>query len=145
MSSAYERLVDALRDEGLRVLEGSTNARAQCPAHGSRGLTLALRAGDGRALLHCFAGCADTDVLAVLKLGVRDLFDNPRREYVYRPRRPRPLPAEHGGIGDPSHWCDRAVQQQRLEATEEYRSHLVSLQEWARIGTYPGAWGRGTA
>lgn len=85
--SAYERILDALAGHGHRIHRSSGQARAQCPAHGSRGLTLAVHAGEGRASLHCFAGCSDEDVLAALGLAVRDLFDAPGKppEQAYAP------------------------------------------------------------
>lgn len=52
-----------------------------CPgpmhARGDRNPSLSLSIGaEGRALLHCHAGCATPDVLAALGLGMRDLFVN---------------------------------------------------------------------
>lgn len=75
--TAYARILDTLRAAGARVVERNGTARAQCPVHESRGLTLAIRDRDGKASVHCFAGCADTDVLAEIGLAVRDLFDAP--------------------------------------------------------------------
>lgn len=88
MTSPYERLIDALAAH-VQVRDMGTNARAQCPSHGSRGLTLAIRAGttdDGRAkaTLTCFGGCEADDVLTVIGLTIADLYE-PRtgeREYV---------------------------------------------------------------
>lgn len=78
--SAYAHILDALAGHGYRIHRTGDRARAQCPVHGSRGLTLALRAGDGRAIVHCFAGCSDEDVLDALGLAVRDLFDDPKKQ-----------------------------------------------------------------
>ena len=52
---------------------GSRNkARAKCPVHKSRGLTLALKAGSERVSITCHAGCHSDDVLATLGLTWRD-------------------------------------------------------------------------
>jgi hypothetical protein len=49
--------------------------RARCPAHGGKSVSLAITEGDsGRLLLHCFAGCQVSDVLAAVGLEVSDLF-----------------------------------------------------------------------
>lgn len=76
--SAYETIVAALEDHGMRTYVRSDSTRAQCPVHQSRGLTLSVRRMPDRASVLCFAGCDDTDVLSAIRLGVRDLFDEPR-------------------------------------------------------------------
>jgi hypothetical protein len=48
---------------------------AKCPAHEDRARSLSLRLGDdGRLLLHCFAGCRASEIVAALGLELRDLF-----------------------------------------------------------------------
>lgn len=48
---------------------------ARCPAHADRSASLSVAEGaDGRALLHDFAGCPVTDVLAAIGLSIADLF-----------------------------------------------------------------------
>jgi hypothetical protein len=60
---------------------------AVCPAHQDKSPSLSLsRAGDGRALVHCFAGCDPRDVLGAVGLEMRDLFpenmsQDQRREF----------------------------------------------------------------
>jgi hypothetical protein len=47
--------------------------RCRCPAHSSRGSTLALRDGDRGLIAKCFAGCDRRDILAALRrLGLLD-------------------------------------------------------------------------
>lgn len=64
----------------------------QCPAHHDSTPSLAITAGqDGRALLHCFAGCRTEEVLQALGLTWRHLYDKPwltpqRHLSVVRPR-----------------------------------------------------------
>jgi hypothetical protein len=88
MTTPYERVIDALAAH-VQVRDQGSNARAQCPAHESRGLTLAVRAGttdDGRdkATVTCFASCETTDILAVIGLTLGDLYEPKTgpREYV---------------------------------------------------------------
>jgi hypothetical protein len=48
---------------------------AKCPAHQDKTPSLSLSRGkDGRALVHCYAGCETRDVLAAVGLELRDLF-----------------------------------------------------------------------
>lgn len=89
MTTPYEKVIDALAAHGVQVRDQGTTARAQCPSHGSKGLTLAVRAGttdDGRekAIVTCFAGCETTDILDVIGLTLGDLYEPKTgpREYV---------------------------------------------------------------
>ncbi|KAF0968363.1 MULTISPECIES: AAA family ATPase [Gordonia] len=79
MSSAYERVIDALRANGSRVEDrGRNDAMAQCPAHDDRNPSLRVsvgRAGD-RAVIHCFAGCARAEVVEALGMNMHDLYDD---------------------------------------------------------------------
>jgi putative DNA primase/helicase len=48
---------------------------ARCPAHNDSVNSLSVGEGDdGRALLHCHAGCSFEDVVAALGITVRSLF-----------------------------------------------------------------------
>ena len=48
----------------------------KCPVHDDRVASVSLSEGDeGRALVHCHAGCATADILAAIGLTVADLFD----------------------------------------------------------------------
>lgn len=61
------------RPSGLRRTPFGWQAR--CPAHDDKNPSLSLAEGDdGRALLHCHAGCDPRDVLTGLGLKFRDLF-----------------------------------------------------------------------
>ncbi|WP_288337061.1 DUF3631 domain-containing protein [uncultured Gordonia sp.] len=77
MSTAYDRIRDALVDHGSQVKEGDRDLMAQCPAHndGRPSLHVSVGKTGDRAVLNCFAGCADTDVLTALGLAAADLFD----------------------------------------------------------------------
>jgi hypothetical protein len=57
---------------------GTNRWQARCPAHDDRSPSLSLREGqDGRVLIHCFAGCTHTAILAKLGLAQSDLFAGP--------------------------------------------------------------------
>ncbi|MHB1991678.1 hypothetical protein [Metallibacterium scheffleri] len=80
-SSPLDHLLAALERHGQMVRRGGPRggavrtARAQCPAHGSRSLTLSLcETAEGAALLHCHAGCAVDGVLAAVGLQPVDLY-----------------------------------------------------------------------
>ena len=54
---------------------GTGRYLAKCPSHDDRSPSLSLRElEDGRVLLHCFGGCAVTDVVAAIGLELSDLF-----------------------------------------------------------------------
>lgn len=61
---------------------GQGRWKACCPAHDDREPSLSIReAGDGKVLVHCWAGCTPTDITAAIGLELRDLFpgDKPAR------------------------------------------------------------------
>jgi len=62
---------------------------ARCPAHEDRSPSLAIKdCGDGRVLIHCFAGCETEDVLSAVGLTFADLM--PERingQHSFRPQR----------------------------------------------------------
>jgi hypothetical protein len=79
---------------------------------------------DDGAGIHCFGGCETVDVLASVGLSMRDLFDDDDTDWKHRRTwTPRPAP---GPIGDPKHWCDRAMQQQRLDADPAWQARLAA-------------------
>lgn len=62
---------------------------ACCPAHPDKSPSLSIRAlPDGRILLHDFAGCGASDVVAALGLTVGDLFPKPIYQGAPRIRQP---------------------------------------------------------
>ena len=63
-----------------KVAEISNGWTARCPAHDDRVNSLSIAEGaDGRALLHCHAGCTFEDVVVALGISVRSLFVRRRR------------------------------------------------------------------
>lgn len=63
---------------------------ACCPAHGDKSPSLAIREiDDGRVLLHCFANCETSEVLAAVGLTFSDLFpEKPVGDHGKPERRP---------------------------------------------------------
>ena len=74
--------LDGVKQHGARY-------SARCPAHDDSDPSLSLSRGeDGRALVHCYAGCENRDVLAAVGLEMRDLFpDNLSHEQRQQYRR----------------------------------------------------------
>lgn len=70
------------RLDGVRRGERKDHWRAICPAHESKHRTPSLSIGlaEDRVLIHCFAGCGASDVMASVGLSLSDLFDDPPKE-----------------------------------------------------------------
>jgi hypothetical protein len=78
--TALERMLGSLQ----KVKGRNGSWTACCPAHNDKGPSLAIReTPDGRILLHCFAGCETSNIVASLGMDMTDLFppDEKRREY----------------------------------------------------------------
>lgn len=74
------------RLEGVRKI-GAEKWIARCPSHEDHSPSLAIReCNDGTTLIHCFALCSATEVLAALGLELRDLFPA-RLEHGIKPKR----------------------------------------------------------
>jgi len=85
MEGPLKRL--AARLEGVR--RNGHGWVARCPAHDDREPSLSLSEGDdGRALLHCHAGCPTEHILAAVGLELRELF--PAAEPLRHPRHGAP-------------------------------------------------------
>lgn len=88
-TTAFDRLGDVLDRHGLKISARATDGgypkfSAQCPGHDDRHPSLSVTGIDGQALMHCHAGCDTRDVLDVLGLSMRDLYDQPQgAEYRY--------------------------------------------------------------
>jgi hypothetical protein len=83
-ATAYERLLDDLRNDGKVVKENSVwQASAQCPAHDDNNPSLSVTGIAGQVLVHCHAGCKTSAVMAALGRGMGDLFDD-RKGTSYR-------------------------------------------------------------
>ena len=81
-----DRLLGRL--DGVRQ-RGADRWSARCPGHDDKGPSLSVRAlPDGRVLVHCFAGCQPTEVLAAIGLTLADLFERPAEHFKPAERRP---------------------------------------------------------
>ena len=79
--TAATRLLDRL--EAVKST-GPNKWVARCPSHDDNNPSLAITSIEGRALVHCFAGCETIEVVAALGMTMPDLFDSPRElEYRY--------------------------------------------------------------
>ena len=76
-TTAYDRLIGALRAQGKTVNANGQTAQAQCPAHDDRNPSLALTDAPGKVLAYCHGGCDIRDILAALNLAETDLFNTP--------------------------------------------------------------------
>lgn len=75
--TAFERVIDAFRAEGLAVDERGDRASAQAPGHSPADRSVSISRADGKVLLHSHSD--DTaDVLEQVGLTVGDLFDEPK-------------------------------------------------------------------
>jgi hypothetical protein len=85
MSASPIDLILSVVEKPRRRQSGQYSAR--CPAHDDRSPSLSIReTSDGAVLLHCFAGCAVSDVVAALCLQMHDLFP-PRERPMGAPKR----------------------------------------------------------
>jgi hypothetical protein len=78
-TTAYQRILDVLREHGKRCREGAGQTMAQCPSHDDRQASLAIYRKPGRVKIICYAGCDDAlDILPALGLTLSDLWDQPK-------------------------------------------------------------------
>lgn len=75
---SYDRVLDALRTAGKKVIDNGQTAKAQCPAHDDHNPSLSIRRTEGRTLLYCHTGCDNRDIRAAINLTMADLFDDQR-------------------------------------------------------------------
>ena len=74
-----EKLLGKLK----RVSKSEKGYKAQCPAHDDRNPSLSIREGDdGRALIHCHAGCKTEEVLLAVGLSMKDIMSESNGIYT---------------------------------------------------------------
>jgi hypothetical protein len=67
---------------------------ACCPSHEDESASLSIRElGDGRVLVHCFAGCSVPEIVAAVGLELSDLFPPRDKDKHYKKGERRPFPA----------------------------------------------------
>jgi putative DNA primase/helicase len=77
MRAAIQRVLDALEALGRQPRRSGANWITECPAHDDRNPSFGVREGeDGRALVHCQAGCDRARILDALGLQDADLFEH---------------------------------------------------------------------
>ena len=83
---SLETLIDRL--DGVKET-GYGKYVARCPAHDDRSPSLAIKdCGDGRILMHDFAGCETEDVLAAIGLTFTDIMpERVGEKHSYKPMR----------------------------------------------------------
>jgi hypothetical protein len=78
MPTAYERVIDALRDTVPSVKANARKATANCPAHPDQHPSLGVTAIEGSVLICCRSQqCHIDDILAAIGLERKDLYDEP--------------------------------------------------------------------
>ncbi len=83
---ATERVLAALQVHGKAPRPDGDSWKAKCPAHEDDTASLNITEGqDGRALLHCHAGCPIEQIVAALGLEMKDLFSEDGRSRNGRP------------------------------------------------------------
>ena len=90
---SLETLIDRL--DGVKET-GHGKYLSRCPSHDDRSPSLAIKEeGDGRILLHCFAGCETENVLAAIGLTFSDVMpERIGQEHAYKPVRNRISPRD---------------------------------------------------
>src|SRR5690606_10424538 len=79
MSEPFEKVIAALESAGCNPKRSGKQWSARCPAHEDRNPSLSVSVGDdGRALVHCHAGCSAENVVQALGLKMTDIM--PERE-----------------------------------------------------------------
>ena len=75
MSEPVQHVLAALRDHGHEPRKSGDGWTCRCPAHDDTNPSLSIHAGDdGRALVHCHAGCSVGSVCDAIGLRTADLF-----------------------------------------------------------------------
>ena len=87
--------VDLVLERLEKVRSSGDGWCALCPSHEDRSASLSIAEGrDGRALVHCFAGCTIGSILVALGLEKRDLFADGPSSRPARPMPTKPKPAK---------------------------------------------------
>lgn len=120
--------IDMLLDrlEGVRRT-GDNRWIAKCPAHEDRSPSLSVRDADGTVLLHCFAGCAPSEVISAVGLEMSDLFSEENTFTASRPRIPR-IPA-----GDILQCISGEFTVGYLAMTRMRNGEALSEEDWERF------------
>lgn len=92
-----DRLLNALRCQGLKPRQSGDSWVCKCPVHDDRNPSLSICTGEkGRVLLHCHAGCSVQSIAERIGLSMADLFadvDYPAPSATARGRKPKSRPS----------------------------------------------------
>ena len=138
--------------EFVTYLEGVKTTRkgyvACCPAHNDRHPSLAVAEKDDRLLLHCWAGCRTSDVLAAVGLGFTDLFLNigqPKgTKHRTGPRQPERVPSFYWDWRRQCGALEQAIEAKRerheaiLAAAQGIDIHGLTVPEFDELMKYVG-------
>lgn len=107
MSDPVQRFLAALLAHGCEPRKSGAGWCSRCPAHDDSTPSLSINAGeDGRALLHCHAGCSSEAVCGAIGLRSADLFADDASRLGERkgraPRSPRLSTSTETRSGQPS-------------------------------------------
>ena len=106
--------------------------KARCPAHEDGTPSLSIAQADGRVLVHCFAGCGQERVLAVLR--ERRLWSAEARPHRFTPRPPQ--------RAEPSAWALRIWREARPGRGTPIETFLaargLTLPDGAALRFHPG-------
>jgi hypothetical protein len=79
--------LDEILSRLTNVKRSGGKATARCPAHADAQNSLSItKAGDGKLLIKCFAGCTVESICAALSMDVKDLFPAPVPKLAKRTR-----------------------------------------------------------
>lgn len=82
MKQGYDRVFEEAQSRDLVASQNGTRFAARCPAHEDSRASLAVAKGDdGRALVHCFAGCDLPSIVEGLGMTIAELFGGEKRDY----------------------------------------------------------------
>jgi hypothetical protein len=91
-ANPLDLVLSRLRSSGIKPRSSGKDFTCRCPAHDDRSPSLSIGPGDdGRALVHCHAGCTPAAILDAIGLSSRDLFPDGAPDYA--PLRSSPRPA----------------------------------------------------
>lgn len=125
-----ERLLDRL----THVRQTAPNRWiSRCPGHEDKGPSLSIRElEDGRVLVHDFAGCGASDVLAAVGLELKDLYPNDPLYHRGRPTRSSIPPRDVLAV------IGREVAIVYLTASDLVEGRTISEEQWSRLQTAVG-------
>src|SRR5262245_41759402 len=120
MTSSIETVLSTLRSRGYEPKKSGASWASQCPAHEDQNPSLSICEGkDGRALVHCHAGCSAETIVKAIGLTLSDLMPAKDSTHSTRTFTTDPARTGQGGIQTPP-GDTASVQHPRGCTLEEY-------------------------